>query len=210
MDHLASHADNGQHDRYDCCAFSRWRTIIPHVTWRPRRDWSKVDRTLDLPSDEQLQILANKLYPVPGKIRPQHHVLTALVAERHFCRWAKQPMEWTNRTAIRQPITIASGKVVGVAGRWIPFSGEIPPVITIPSSNTKPYDLVAAVLWHDFDYEPDFVGWQEMSVWKTSAKKSKTDLGMAGLSLSRAHFLQMKTLKPQTAEAQQPLFFHSE
>lgn len=206
MDHTTSHADNGQHERYDCCAFSRWRFAIPHVTWRPRRDWSRADNAFDLPTDDDLVSLANTLYPTPGKMRPQHHVLTALVAERHLCRWAKQPMSWRNRAAIRQPITLADGTIAGVAGRWIAYSGEIPPVITITRTGLDACTVAVAVVWHDFDHEPEFIGWQEVTTWKRDGHKGKTDLGLSGIALNRSQMLPIKQLQPRTSERQTTLF----
>jgi hypothetical protein len=209
MDHDRSHADNGQHDRYHCRSLATWKLTIPRFAWRQRQDWSRTDAALSLPDDHDLVSLALSLYPVKH-IRPSHHVLTSLVAERHLCRWAKQPMHWNNRDTIRQPVLLADGTHAAVAGRWFPMSADMPPVVTIPATGLPGYDVVAAVAWHGFDFEPEFLGWHTIQEWKHHAIKGKTDLGLAGLSLPRRRLLPMTQLKPHTSERQQLLFMSSE
>jgi len=119
-------------------------------------------------------------------------------------------MHWRDRTTVRAPITLADGTVAGVAGRWFPFSADLPPVVTIPTTGTKGFDVIAAVAWHGFDFEPEFLGWHHLQTWKTEGHKGSTDMGLSGISLSRRLLLPMTQLQPHTSERQTPLFFPSE
>lgn len=169
--------------------------MSPHAHWRTAKDWSKVDRAFDLPSDEDLITLATTLSPAVGRIRPQDPVLSALVGERHFCRWARAPMRWRDRTLIREPVVMNDGSKVGVACRWVPFSGEIPPLFIIPYSGMPGYDIVVAAVYHDLEFEPELVGWQTIPYWKEHGTRAKLNSGLAGRSLPRTFLIPMKGIK---------------
>lgn len=202
MDHAASHPDHWQRRTAHADSSGYWRLIIPHVRWRPGRDYTIIDRELDIPNDDDLLALARSLAPHATRMRPNHPVLCALVAERHFCRWAKLPMHWRDRSLLRHVYQLPSGSMAAVAGRWLQFTGELPRTLAIPYNGIPAATLVVAIGYTDFDSEPEFLGWQTTDYWKTHGHRCKLDSRLAGRSIDRTDLLHVRELKPQLSGLQ--------
>lgn len=129
-------------------------------------DWSRVDRSLGLPSDDALrrfaeQINAQHEHKASTRIFTNNYRLIGLWCERHFARTFQMPMPMVlkphgnRRVAFR----LDNGWSVDVIGRTPP-KGTIYPDLTVLADLRFKVNALVLVSFHGFDAEPEIIGWE--------------------------------------------------
>lgn len=93
-----------------------------------------------------------------------------------------------------------------MAGRWLPYTGELPRTIAIPYNGIPDATLVVAVAHHDNGTEPVLLGWHTTDHWKTHGTRTKIVNNLSGRMIPRDHLLPMHALKQHLHETQKTLF----
>ena len=137
------------------------RDRLPRI---PIKDWSRIDRAIALPDDDQLSEIANRWNS--QKHAGQHrqsivedHRLIGLLGERAFARMFHLRMDLVDRKYgnRRANFTLTNGWRIDVVTRRPFHHGNIPE-LAVPLDTRGHVDAWVLVVWID-GYEPMFGGW---------------------------------------------------
>lgn len=130
----------------------------------PAKDWTVIDRKLNLPSDDRIRKIAadwNDRKAANQHRQPivEDHRLVGLLGERAFARTFRLPMDLRKLTYgnRRRNFTLKNGAKVDVVTRR-PIHGYGQPELAVPMDTRGRVDFWVLCVWLGDGFEPDFSG----------------------------------------------------
>lgn len=140
------------------------------MTWaEPVKDWREQDRRWGLPSDLQIERLAQQIDAAHARFRqkdgtaawrkPEHRAI-GLYGERHVARVLGLPMDLTVRPygSRRKNLVLRDGTTVDVVTRQPLRDGSYPDLTRKTSGRRWKVDALVLVVWHGRHFEPEVPG----------------------------------------------------
>lgn len=142
---------------------------------REPQDWQETDLDLGLPTDREIERLADMMHRVKttaGRrdVTPERRAIS-LYGERHFARVFRLRMDLTIRKFgnSRRNFRLRDGTTVDVITR-IPPKHQPVPDLTLTTSTRSRVDVLVLIAWHGKFMEPEFVGWIEEAIFRRRAE----------------------------------------
>lgn len=137
----------------------------------PALSWASTDALFGFPNNDQLRELAgrmDKLHKNKADTVSNRSDIRAvgLAGERHVARYLGIPMDTRLKPGGSQRTNLRLGNVtIDVVTRTMPRNGAEPDIIVKTTAKPKPH-LLALVIWHGWEYEPQLAGW----VWEAELR----------------------------------------